>query len=54
MTNEEIIRLLKREVPAIAPEAKAFLYGSRSRGDYRPNSDVDILILLPDSYEGMN
>ena len=52
MSNEEIIRLLKREMTAIAPEAKAFLYGSRARGDNTPFSDVDILILLPDSYEG--
>lgn len=39
-------------MPVIAPEAKAFLYGSRARGDYSPGSDVDLLILLPDSYEG--
>ena len=52
MSNEEIISLLKKEMPGIAPEAKAFLYGSRARGDFSPGSDVDVLILLPNSYEG--
>lgn len=52
MTNEEIISLLKKAMGEIAPEAKAYLYGSRARGDNRPDSDIDVLILLPDYYEG--
>jgi len=28
------------------PKAVAYLFGSRARGDYRPNSDWDILILI--------
>ncbi len=28
------------------PFAEAFLFGSRARGDYRPDSDWDILILI--------
>lgn len=38
----------------VAPEAKTILYGSQARGTARPDSDIDLLILLPDSYTGMN
>lgn len=54
MSNDEILKLLKKSIPEIAPEACVYLFGSRARGDYRPDSDVDLLILLPDSYEGMD
>ncbi len=36
----------------VAPDAKAFLYGSYARGEGHSESDIDLLILLPDSYIG--
>ena len=32
--------------------AEVIVFGSRARGDYRPESDVDVLIVSPD-FEGM-
>jgi len=39
----EQIRQLKRE---IMPDEKLILFGSQARGDARPDSDWDLLILL--------
>ncbi len=30
------------------PGARVILFGSRARGDHRPNSDTDLLIIIPD------
>jgi predicted nucleotidyltransferase len=39
----EDIRQLKRQ---LIPNEKLFLFGSQSRGDARPDSDWDLLLLL--------
>lgn len=53
LTNSEIISLLRREKNNFAPEAKITLFGSRARGDNRDDSDVDLLVLLPDTYDSL-
>ena len=47
-----VISKIKEALHVFAPEAKTILYGSQARGDAHDDSDIDLLILLPDSYEG--
>lgn len=34
------------------PDARTVLFGSQARGTATPESDIDLLIILPDSYQG--
>ena len=52
--TDAILEKIRICLNAIAPDARAYLYGSQARGDAGPDSDVDLLILLPDTYEGGN
>lgn len=41
----ELLReIVRRVIEAVAPE-KIVLFGSRARGDYRPDSDIDLLVI---------
>jgi predicted nucleotidyltransferase len=48
MTAPDILQEIKRRVAAVEPTAQVLLYGSYARGKQGPESDVDLLILLPE------
>ena len=43
--TQHISQLIRHYINAIDPKAEVILYGSRARGDERPDSDWDILVL---------
>jgi predicted nucleotidyltransferase len=43
-----IAEACRQRITSIVPRARVILYGSRARDDARPESDYDLLVLLPD------
>lgn len=54
MTRKEIVTNLSAMIHQQAPTAKVILYGSEARGDARPDSDIDLLILLDQAKVSLN
>ena len=48
MQPEQIKNRIATSIYKKDPNAVAYLYGSRARGDFKPDSDWDILILVDD------
>ena len=47
MSKKYVLEQISQKAKTVAPkDAVIYLYGSRARGDERPDSDWDILILL--------
>ena len=49
MRRTDIVDRISNELKSFVPEAETILYGSEARGEERPDSDFDVLILLPDT-----
>jgi len=46
--DPQLAEIVRRLVEAYAPE-RVYLFGSRARGDAGPDSDYDLLLVVPDS-----
>jgi predicted nucleotidyltransferase len=49
--TQQIGKLIRQSITLIDPHAEVILYGSRARGDERPDSDWDILVLTDGSVD---
>lgn len=46
MSSNQVLQAIKEKLYAIDPTVRAYLFGSRARGDARKGSDWDVLVIL--------
>jgi len=46
--QDNILHKIFESIHLTDPNAEAYLFGSRARGDFKPESDWDVLILVDD------
>ena len=47
-TNDPLVRAVVEQVVAEADPIRVVLFGSRATGTARPDSDIDLLVVMPD------
>ena len=47
MLSEKAFRQAIRRIRQVAQPSKIILFGSYARGDYTPDSDLDLMVILP-------
>lgn len=52
MRHYVVINRISELMRRMFPDARTILYGSQARDTATQDSDIDLLILLPDSYQG--
>jgi len=50
VVDEPLLRTIAAEIQAAIPGAEVRLFGSRARGTERPDSDLDLLVTVPDAW----
>jgi predicted nucleotidyltransferase len=50
VVDETLLRTITAEIQAAIPSAEVRLSGSRARGTARPDSDLDLLVTVPDPW----
>ena len=50
VVDEPLLRTIAAEIQAASPGAEVRLSGSRARGTARPDSDLDLLVTVPDAW----
>jgi predicted nucleotidyltransferase len=50
VVDEPLLRTITAEIQATIPGAEVRLFGSRARGTARPDSDLDLLVTVPDEW----
>ena len=50
VVDEPLLRTIAAEIQEAIPGAEVRLFGSRARGTARPDSDLDLLVVVPDAW----